>query len=231
MVQRTIEEMDQRLSKFEQMLSIVKGSNGNGHGAGLTAQQRQDVLGLVAARSSAVIGQEVTDPLVVGLPTSNGSVTSFSAGDLSPLFTTTETNVNTAPALGFAQIVQTANLIFAGPVSGGPVAPTFRALVADDLPAANLNIPEITASQALTDAEDGFWVDATANDVTVTLHDPRHALIKPYYFKIIFQAGAFKMILDGDGFNIDGTGTLDTAVLYTAFTLIPSLDEAQWFVV
>ena len=62
-----------------------------------------------------------------------GTVTSFSAGNLSPLFTTNVATASTTPALSFSLYTQTANTVFAGPVSGGAAAPTFRALVAADI--------------------------------------------------------------------------------------------------
>ena len=64
----------------------------------------------------------------------SGTVTSFSAGDLAPLFTTSEATVTTTPALTFAQIVKAANLVFAGPTTGGAANPDFRSLVAADIP-------------------------------------------------------------------------------------------------
>ena len=64
-----------------------------------------------------------------------GSVTSFSSGSLSPLFTTSVATPTTTPALSFSLNTQNANTVFAGPTSGGAAAPTFRALVAADLPA------------------------------------------------------------------------------------------------
>lgn len=63
-----------------------------------------------------------------------GTVTSFSAGTLSPLFTTSVATATTTPALSFAQSTAAANLMFAGPASGGAVAPTFRSIVTADLP-------------------------------------------------------------------------------------------------
>ena len=65
---------------------------------------------------------------------SGGTVTSFSAGNLSPLFTTSVANPTTTPALSFTLSTQTANTVFAGPASGSAAAPTFRGLVAADLP-------------------------------------------------------------------------------------------------
>lgn len=64
----------------------------------------------------------------------SGTVTSFSAGDLSPLFTTSEANPTTTPALTFTLNTQNANKVFAGPTTGADAAPTFRALVAADIP-------------------------------------------------------------------------------------------------
>lgn len=63
-----------------------------------------------------------------------GTVTNFSAGDLSPIFTTSEATTTTTPALTFNLSTQSANAVFAGPTSGGAAAPTFRALVAADIP-------------------------------------------------------------------------------------------------
>lgn len=63
-----------------------------------------------------------------------GTVTNFSAGDLSPLFTTSEATTTSTPALTFAQVSQSQNLLFASP-NGSAGNPTFRALVAGDLPA------------------------------------------------------------------------------------------------
>lgn len=63
-----------------------------------------------------------------------GTVTTFSAGNLSPLFNTSVANANTTPALSFAQISQNANLVFASP-DGAPGIPAFRSLVSADLPA------------------------------------------------------------------------------------------------
>jgi hypothetical protein len=53
-----------------------------------------------------------------------GSVTSFSAGDLGPLFTTSEATVNTTPALTFSLSNAAANTAF-GNFTGGAAAPGF----------------------------------------------------------------------------------------------------------
>lgn len=63
----------------------------------------------------------------------SGTVTSFSAGALSPLFTTSVATATSTPALSFALDTQNANKIFAGPTTGADAAPTFRAMVNADL--------------------------------------------------------------------------------------------------
>lgn len=74
----------------------------------------------------------------------SGTVTTFSAGNLSPLFTSSVANATSTPALSFSLSNATANRVFAGPTTGSPAAPTFRALVAGDLPSGipygNLNL-------------------------------------------------------------------------------------------
>jgi hypothetical protein len=67
-----------------------------------------------------------------------GTVSSFSAGNLPPLFTTSVATPSSTPALSFSLNAQNANQILAGPPSGVPAAPTFRALVGADVPAINL---------------------------------------------------------------------------------------------
>lgn len=63
-----------------------------------------------------------------------GTVTTFSAGALSPLFTSSTATPTTTPALSFALSNAAANEVLAGPTSGGSGAPTYRALVAADMP-------------------------------------------------------------------------------------------------
>lgn len=62
-----------------------------------------------------------------------GTVTTFSAGNLSPLFSASVATPTSTPALSFTLTNQSANVVFAGPTTGGAAAPTFRALVYADL--------------------------------------------------------------------------------------------------
>lgn len=100
-------------------------------------------LGVTNGQNAFVAGTNITfvtlpSGLILisagGLPGS-GTVTSFSAGTLSPLFTTSVATATTTPALSFSLSTHTANTVFSGPSSGGAAAPTFRSLVAGDIPA------------------------------------------------------------------------------------------------
>lgn len=79
-------------------------------------------------------GQVLTSNGASALPTwqpasaGSGTVTTFSAGNLSPLFTTSVATATTTPALTFTISNANANTVFAGPASGSAAAPTFRAL-------------------------------------------------------------------------------------------------------
>jgi hypothetical protein len=65
-----------------------------------------------------------------------GTVTSVSAGNLSPLFTTAVGSPTVAPSITFALVSQAANLVYASP-NGGAGVPSFRALVSADIPSLN----------------------------------------------------------------------------------------------
>lgn len=65
--------------------------------------------------------------------TGDGTVTSVSVGNLSPLFTSSVATGTTTPVVSYAQVSQSANRIFASP-DGTSGVPTFRTIVDNDLP-------------------------------------------------------------------------------------------------
>jgi len=91
-------------------------------------------------------GQTIT---ITGTEVGLGTVTDFSANDLTPLFTTTEATPTTTPVLSFVLNTQTANTIFSGPATGAAADPTFRALVLADISGL------VTANNGLSDNEAG----------------------------------------------------------------------------
>lgn len=105
------------------------------------AQSERAYIGVSNVWDALVAGANITfsvssRKLVIsstGGGTNVAGVTNFSAGNLSPLFTTSVANPTNDPALSFAQVSQSANRAFIGPASGGAAAPTFRLLVPADL--------------------------------------------------------------------------------------------------
>lgn len=74
-----------------------------------------------------------------------GTVTSFSAGNLSPLFTTSVATSTSTPALTFALSNAAQNSVLAGPASGGSGAPSYQ--TAPTISAANMtNFPTLNQS-------------------------------------------------------------------------------------
>lgn len=117
-----------------------------------------------------------------------GSGTVTSVGGFSPLFTTS--NPTTTPT--FTAVNQNANLVYAGPATGAAAAPTFRALVINDLSSSirtsNLLLQTNAASSfTISDSDSslGFSVSDTAmslqfgsviiqgDDTTLTINDGR----------------------------------------------------------
>lgn len=102
-----------------------------------------------------------------------GTVSNFSAGNLSPLFTTSVATPTTTPALSFTLSTQSANLVFAGPTTGAAAAPTFRSLVDADIPATLISktlATNVTISGTLTDGfasvgTSGFVLSSTNTGV------------------------------------------------------------------
>lgn len=62
-----------------------------------------------------------------------GTVTAVSSGNLSPLFTTAVTSPTSTPNISFSPISQSQKLFYASP-NGSSGTPTFRAILASDLP-------------------------------------------------------------------------------------------------
>ena len=81
-----------------------------------------------------------------GSVSGSGSVTSFSAGDLSPLFTTSVATATTTPALTFTLSNAAQNSVLAGPSTGGAGAYSFQ--TAPTISAANMT--GFTSSQVTT---------------------------------------------------------------------------------
>jgi hypothetical protein len=98
----------------------------------------------------------------------SGSVTSV-ALTMPAIFTVTGSPVTASGTLAVTLATETANQIFAGPSSGGAVAPTFRSLVAADLPAGVGTVTSVAATLAVPASLFGSSVAGTPVTTSGTL--------------------------------------------------------------
>lgn len=103
----------------------------------------------------------------------SGTVTDFSAGDLSPLFTTSEATTTTTPALSFTMTNTGSANVLAGPASGANGAYSFRKLTGLDLgyglvAGANITLTMVGSqlSVASTDQYQGTVTNFSAGDLS-----------------------------------------------------------------
>lgn len=122
---------------------------------------------------------------------STGTVTSFSAGNLSPLFTTNVATATTTPALTFTLNNAAINTVYAGATSGSPAPPTFRSLVTADLPA---GVGDVVGPASATSSAFALWNGTTGK----LLKD------SPMGFTL-----ASTVLGVPDGFQLNSAGTID----------------------
>ena len=104
-----------------------------------------------------------------------GTVTAVSSGNLSPLFTTAVTSPTSTPNISFSPISQSQKLFYASP-NGSSGTPTFRAILASDLPSlTSIYVPTsrtITINGVTYDlSSDRSWTinSATWGNITGTI--------------------------------------------------------------
>ena len=101
----------------------------------------QDVSGIFLGGTNITLtpsGSNITLS-AAGSSNTNGTVTSVTVGNLSPLFTSTTNTPTTTPTTSFSQVTQTGNSLFASPSGGGSGNPTFRNLTGNDVASALIN--------------------------------------------------------------------------------------------
>jgi hypothetical protein len=107
-------------------------------------------------------GSDVTG---TGVPCGAGAGTVSSvAQTVPPEFTIAGSPVTTTGTLAIGKSTQTANTVWAGPTSGGAAAPTFRTLVAADVPAATLSVSQRTRVCTVVIGDPGFASPPLSDD-------------------------------------------------------------------
>jgi hypothetical protein len=121
-------------------LSVGDGFDIAGQGLSLNITEVTEKASAAASGDEILIADSANSYAVRKITRSNllsgvgvGTVTSVALTAPS-IFSVTGSPVTTSGTLAVALSTQTANTVFAGPSSGAAAAPTFRALVSDDLP-------------------------------------------------------------------------------------------------
>ena len=104
------------------LTNTINNTNQLTNGAGFIS----NITGLISAGTNISITGSGTgiSPYVINASGGTGTVTTFSSGNLSPLFTTSVTNPNTIPALAFSLSNAAANSVF-GNNTGSSAAPVY----------------------------------------------------------------------------------------------------------
>jgi hypothetical protein len=110
--------------------------------AQLTAPSSGTVIGLMVDDSTSTAAGVRSRYLVLninyspGTGTGTGTVTSVGMTVPTDVLSVTPSSISVSGTFAVTKTTQTANTVWAGPTSGGAAVPTFRALVAADVPAA-----------------------------------------------------------------------------------------------
>jgi hypothetical protein len=145
---------------------------------------------------------------VISVPVGNvGTVTSFSAGDLNPLFTSSVSLATSTPALTFSPTPAGQNLVFAGPTSGGAGAYTFRALVANDIPTSTLT-PATTSTYGVAKC-DGTTITCTSGVFSAVGGGGGTVVPSPQFQIPFYSSAGTSSSITGDTFiTTDGSGNV-----------------------
>jgi len=178
-------------------------------------------LPATAGLSGQILSSDGTGVLSWVSP-NTGSVTSVGLA-LPSIFNVTTSTVTSSGTLTAALNTQSANQVFAGPTSGGAAAPSFRGLLAADIP--NLNWSQITAGTPTTLSGYGI-TDAVKNAGTTPSIQSGLAAAIPAFgtagrlyvatdtLKIYRDSGSAWVVV-GTTNAADLTGTMNTAQLPT----------------
>lgn len=134
-------------------------------------------------------------------PAYTGTVTSVSAGNLSPLFTTSVSNPTTTPSISFSLSTVSANKFLGGNTSGSAAVPTYRSIYAVDLPATldsaiSLTTPGVIFSTPVTFTKSGHTASGTLSLISQSaytiLGNNTSSAATPTFFAPVLASALFQ---------------------------------------
>jgi hypothetical protein len=128
---------------YDQGAWVTAGGGGGGGGT----------VTSVSCVSGCTVANPTTTPAITVTAGGSGTVTSFSSGNLSPLFTTSVATATTTPAQTFTASTAAQNSFLAGPSTGGTGAYSFRSIVIGDLPTSGATAGSYTNSNVTVNAQ------------------------------------------------------------------------------
>jgi len=154
----------------------------------------------------------------------SGTVTSVTINSVTPLFTVGVTTQTTTPTFTFTLINQSANAIYCGPTNGAAAPPTFRSLVAADIPdlsSVYSTLPEVNTqvgtTYTLQASDRGKIIAFTANS-SVALTVPT-SLGASFYCTVQQNGlGQISLVASGTTLHIYG-GATKSAGQYASFQI------------
>ncbi len=180
-----------------------------------------------AVNTTATAGQalasfDITTGQFTKIAVGTGSVTSV-ALTMPAIFSVGGSPITTSGTLAVTLATETANTVFAGPTSGGAAAPTFRALVASDIPNSTItpiwnNLQNATGALTLanagnattfnqTSAVNWTWANTTAATSSVNQSSPILNLNGTYWTGAASATDSWT-IQDSVANGTNGTSTL-----------------------
>jgi len=150
----------------------------------------------------------------------SGTVTSFSSGDLSPLFTTSVASSTSTPALSFSLTGTSQNYVLAGPTSGSG-APGYRLLVAGDIPSLSgtyLPLAGGTMAGTLNVPSGDLVITGVTYNITLA-----SAATANYTLTLPTTAGTSGYVL-----STDGSGNLSWVAQSGGSSPCPSVSTFAW---
>jgi hypothetical protein len=124
----------------------------------------------IVTHDAVIIGTNVLNYVEITTSSGSGSVTSVGLADDSPvpIYTVGSSPITSNGTLTLTLKTQSANLFFGGPSSGGATAPSFRSIIASDLPVIGVTIGSTTINLGATATTLAGLVAVTSAALTVS---------------------------------------------------------------